>query len=84
MVGAPSTAWLELDFSRPGSVSASLTLQNKTATRLPEAAWLTFQPVGAGAPASRWTMDKLGEPVSPLDVADGEPAVFIVESVHID
>ena len=39
--------------------------------RLPEAAWVTFTPVGAGASGSHWLMDKIGEPVDPLDVADG-------------
>jgi hypothetical protein len=38
----------------------------KPATRLPEALWLTFQPV-ASSPQG-WTMDKTGEEVSPFDV----------------
>ena len=38
----------------------------KPATRLPEALWLTFNPI---VPDQRgWTMDKSGEPVSPFDV----------------
>jgi hypothetical protein len=69
--GAPASAWLELDITTPGRVGASLTLQNKTATRLPEAAWVSFTPAGAGGAGSSWSMDKLGEAVSPLDVADG-------------
>ena len=45
-----------------------LTLQwfDKAACRLPEALWLTFNP-RVPSP-SRWTMDKLGQAVSPLDV----------------
>ena len=38
----------------------------KPATRLPEALWLSFQPI-ASDPAG-WTLEKSGEPVSPLDV----------------
>lgn len=38
----------------------------KPATRLPEALWLTFRPI---APDPKgWTMEKSGQPVSPLDV----------------
>jgi hypothetical protein len=41
----------------------------KTATRLPEAMWLTFHPV---APEERgWMMEKSGEEVSPFDVVAG-------------
>ena len=47
--GAPETAWVELDFKTAGTVGARLTLQNKTATRLPEAGWMSFTPAGAGA-----------------------------------
>jgi hypothetical protein len=38
----------------------------KPATRLPEALWLTFNPV-AEDPAS-WSLEKSGQPVSPFDV----------------
>jgi hypothetical protein len=38
----------------------------KRATRMPEALWLTFDPV-VGA-QSGWSMDKSGQPVSPFDV----------------
>jgi hypothetical protein len=41
----------------------------KTANRLPEALWLTFQP---DAPeVRRWTLDKAEQPVSPFDVVTG-------------
>ncbi|MFN8018803.1 MAG: DUF5054 domain-containing protein [Acidimicrobiales bacterium] len=46
--------------------SLSVWWEAKPATRLPEATWCSFVPIVA-AP-ERWTMDKLGEPVSPLDV----------------
>lgn len=38
----------------------------KPATRLPEALWLSFHPI-ASDPAG-WTIEKSGQPVSPLDV----------------
>jgi Domain of unknown function (DUF5054) len=38
----------------------------KSATRLPEALWLTFNPIVSGQQG--WTMDKSGEQVSPFDV----------------
>jgi hypothetical protein len=38
----------------------------KSATRLPEALWLTFDPIVSGQQG--WTMDKSGEQVSPFDV----------------
>jgi Domain of unknown function (DUF5054) len=38
----------------------------KSATRLPEALWLTFHPIVSGQQG--WTMDKSGEQVSPFDV----------------
>ncbi|MGC2403730.1 MAG: DUF5054 domain-containing protein, partial [Acidobacteriaceae bacterium] len=39
---------------------------DKAATRMPEAMWLTFNPV-VGDPKG-WSMDKSGQPVSPFDV----------------
>ena len=39
---------------------------DKPATRLPEATWLSFVPLVDDP--SAWTMDKLGQAVSPLDV----------------
>ena len=60
---------MRIGFATKGEVTASLTLVNKTATRLPEAAWVTNTPVGSGA--GNWSMDKLGGAVSPLEVADG-------------
>jgi len=38
----------------------------KPATRLPEALWLSFNPIAADP--KNWTLEKSGEPVSPLDV----------------
>ena len=47
-------------------LSASLAWPTKPANRLPEALWWSFNPVVAEP--DRWRMDKLGQPVSPLDV----------------
>jgi hypothetical protein len=41
----------------------------KAATRMPEALWLTFNPVVSRQQG--WSMDKSGEPVSPFDVVMG-------------
>lgn len=41
----------------------------KPATRLPEALWLTFNPVDALADG--WTLDKSGQAISPFDVVAG-------------
>src|SRR5258708_35514099 len=38
----------------------------KPATRLPEALWLSFRPIAPDP--TGWTLEKSGEPVSPLDV----------------
>jgi hypothetical protein len=40
----------------------------KPPSRLPEALWLTFNPAVAGQKG--WTLDKSGEPVSPLEVVE--------------
>ena len=63
--GCPSSAWLRLSFAAR-SVNLTLELYNKTATRLGEAAWLTFAPN-----ASSYQVDKLGSWTDPLDVVDG-------------
>jgi hypothetical protein len=65
--GCPRTFALELSCPR-GSRELRLELQwfGKAACRSPEATWLRFSPV---APDPRgWTMHKLGEWVSPLEV----------------
>ena len=78
--GAPSAVWARVGLStvagtRP-TLSYEVTLVNKTSTRFAEAGFVTFHPMGdagegASARGGEWAMDKLGEWVSPLDVADG-------------
>ena len=67
--GAPETAWLHISFPDADRIDLALSVFNKTATRLPEAAFFTFNPVGSGH--ATWHHSKLGEWSSPLDVADG-------------
>ena len=65
--GAPAQAFLHYTFP-DYSPSIRLTLQwfKKTATRLPEALWLTFQPL-APTPEG-WHVEKMGRWISPLEV----------------
>ena len=67
--GAPRAVLITYRFRRDAPVF-DLTLQwfDKKATRLPEASWLTFAP-RVKTPA-QWMMDKMGAPVSPLDVVE--------------
>lgn len=66
--GAPPEAWLQWHWADAEDLTLTLRVWwvDKPATRLPEATWLSWNPVIA-EPAA-WTMDKLGQQVSPLDV----------------
>jgi len=57
---------ISTDTARSISVNITFSWWKKTSTRLPESHWFTFNPQVANP--SSWQMDKLGEPVSPLDV----------------
>ncbi len=63
-LGAPPQAWICWEVGP--NLTASLWWDHKPANRLPEALWWTFNPP-VDHPEN-WTMDKLGQPVSPLDV----------------
>jgi hypothetical protein len=65
--GGPTEGALEVYFpvDRPVIVF-ELQWFNKPACRLPEALWFSFNPLTEAREG--WHMDKLGEPVSPLDV----------------
>jgi hypothetical protein len=71
----PNTAWpneLYLELTLPKSdpeVRIAFTWLNKRPNRLPEAMWLTFNPI-APQPHN-WMMDKLESQVSPFDVVAG-------------
>ena len=65
--------WSEVEISQcPAGVCLNMTLQwqNKTMTRIPEAAWVVFNPLCLSNPLN-WTMDKLGGSVNPANVVDG-------------
>ena len=70
--GAPSEAWLALSVPRavtspPTPITCSLTIYNKTATRLPEGLYLRFNASAGGG----WRVSKLGSLVDPFDVVPG-------------
>ena len=82
--GCPAKAWVRIaagasasancakkgtSSSASACVAATVSIYNKTATRLPEAFFVSSNPLGSGA--GRWAMDKLGTDVDPLDVAQG-------------
>lgn len=71
--GAPDELWLNITV--PGSTKAladiTLSWRKKTATRLPEAMWMSFVPsipVINKINTVKWEMDVLGHPVNPLEV----------------
>ncbi len=64
----PAKLYLELLLPKAEPViHVNFSWFQKPATRMPEAMWLTFNPVVAGRKGS-WTMDKAGERISPSDV----------------
>ncbi len=66
-LGAPAEAWVRWAWHLGcASVDLDVWWEDKPASRLPEALWCSFVP-RAAEPAG-WTIDKLGRPVSPLDV----------------
>jgi len=66
-LGCPSTVVLRWSVPAEGrGLDLTVEWRSKRACRLPEAGWLSFDPV-IGDPGG-WTMDKLGQDVSPLDV----------------
>ena len=69
-VAWPQKMYLELFFpdSEP-AVHIDFNCLGKAANRLPEAMWLTFRPVAPEAQG--WTLDKLGQNISPFDVVKG-------------
>ena len=74
LYGAPDSAWLRFSVSpahKVRMVSIEATLVAKTATRFPDAMYLSFYPTTGGATDTGWWMDKMGEWVSPLEAVDG-------------
>ena len=70
VVAWPAKLYLELSFPKEDAVMrATFYCFDKTANRLPEAMWLTFQPVATEA--SGWILEKSDYSISPLDVVPG-------------
>lgn len=67
--GCPQDFYLQYTFD-PQAPLIEVELQwfHKPASRLPEAAWLSFQP--AISAAAEWRLDKLGAEISPLEVVE--------------
>jgi hypothetical protein len=69
---APFVAWphqMTMELTLPDddpAVHLQLQWFGKTANRLPEALWLSFQPLAANGDG--WRLDKAGQPVNPHDV----------------
>jgi hypothetical protein len=65
--GAPAELFLEVNIPlEEPKISFELQWFDKAACRMPEALWFSFQPRSAGK--GQWSIEKLGEWVSPLDV----------------
>eukprot|EP01116_Phalansterium_solitarium_P008699 TRINITY_DN22658_c0_g1_i1.p1 TRINITY_DN22658_c0_g1~~TRINITY_DN22658_c0_g1_i1.p1 ORF type:complete len:757 (+),score=184.44 TRINITY_DN22658_c0_g1_i1:92-2362(+) len=70
--GAPRDVWLLLAVQH-ASIEITLLWFNKTATRLPESLWLTFNPILDRSPdrwVYAWRVFKLGQSISPINVAN--------------
>ena len=63
--GAPSDIWLRVDAASPGVADVSVSLANKTATRFPEAMYLSFDVRGA------WWLEKLERWLDPTETVIG-------------
>lgn len=79
--GGMRQIWLTLELDPDAStplptVALALAWKNKTASRMAESSWLSFQldvhtagtSEGPGGDPSKWAMDVLGYPVNPVDV----------------
>jgi hypothetical protein len=67
--GAPSEVWVQFDVptSAGGAINVSLSIFNKTATRLADGFFFRFNASGALS----WRVDKIGQAVDPFDVQWG-------------
>jgi hypothetical protein len=82
--GAPATVILRYQFDQEGpAIGIQLRLADRTASRLPEASWLTINPIVTDP--TGWRMSKLGTDVSPLDVVrNGNRNLHAVDAVRYD
>eukprot|EP00884_Botryococcus_braunii_P018962 jgi/Botrbrau1/574/Bobra.0010s0040.1 len=79
-VGAPQAVWLDIrSKENDRDLYIDVILANKTATRLPEALWVTFTPDPHVADPATWQMYKINQRVSPNDVIlNGSQALHAV------
>ena len=81
LIGTGTPEIVVLDYALPDEESRidfCLTWYNKPAYRLPEAIWLSFNPLVSEKAV--WTLDKMGEAVSPLDIIqDGNRHLHAVQ-----
>jgi len=68
--GAPETVWICYTAKSLNTIGVRLVILNKTATRLPEATWFTFNSA-AGREQQQWEHNILGEWQNPTDVQEG-------------
>lgn len=68
--GAPSEVWIQYDVPAAGAINCSLTILNKTATRLADGFFFRFNVSASGGPLA-WRVDKIGQSVDPFDVQWG-------------
>jgi hypothetical protein len=62
--GAPAAVWLTFNATTHGQLGLTVTLVNKTLTRMPEAMYLTFNPrENTESKTGVWLQDKLGSTV---------------------
>ena len=93
-LGAPPEVWMTWSWSDgvtdldgapiPSEIEVTVRWGAKPASRLPEALWCSF--VAVVAEPERWTMDKLGQRVSPLEIVrrGGRSLHGVGEGVHYD
>jgi hypothetical protein len=68
-IGAPAVVTLEYTFVTDGAVEIDLQWFDKPACRLPEAYWLSMQPIISGKGA--WAIHKLGAAINPTQIVRG-------------
>jgi len=82
LFGAPHHLWLTFNIRNKHSnelvIDIDVQIFNKTSSRLPEALWVSFNPIVAD-PMRGWSIDKLGERISLCNFFSGMIFVAIVE-----
>jgi hypothetical protein len=80
--GCPAKATLEIELpDAEPAIYLDLQWFEKPANRLPEALWLSFMPSGIGA--TGWTLEKMGQQISPLEVVrDGNRRLHAVTAAE--